>query len=52
MKLDSVTRPPFDNVRDEIYQHFKQERFNAWFQSLQKRFAVTVDKPGLFQQAA
>ncbi|HLJ13594.1 MAG TPA: peptidyl-prolyl cis-trans isomerase [Bryobacteraceae bacterium] len=52
VKLDSLTTLPFDKVRDEIYRQFKQERFNAWFQSLQKRFIVTIDNPGFFQQAA
>ncbi|MGH7489717.1 MAG: peptidylprolyl isomerase, partial [bacterium] len=52
VRLDARTTLPFEKVRDEIYREFKQERFNAWFQSVQKRFIVTIEDPAFFEQAA
>jgi parvulin-like peptidyl-prolyl isomerase len=52
VRLDALKTLPFEKVRDEIYREFKQERFNAWFQSVQKRFIVTIEDPAFFQQAA
>jgi peptidyl-prolyl cis-trans isomerase C len=39
---------PYVEVRDQIFQQLKNEKFQAWFQELQKQSAVKIEKPEFF----
>ena len=39
---------PYAEVRDQIFQQLKQEKFQAWFQNLQKSMVVKIEKPEFF----
>lgn len=39
---------PYAEVRDQIFQQLKQEKFQAWFQNLQKSMQVKIEKPEFF----
>jgi parvulin-like peptidyl-prolyl isomerase len=52
VRSDKVEPIPYVEVRDEIFQQIKQQRFNEWVASLRKQFQVTIEDPGFFQLAA
>lgn len=47
-KLVSRKDRPFAEVESEVFETLKQERFNTWFNGLQKRFEPKVETPAFF----
>jgi peptidyl-prolyl cis-trans isomerase C len=39
-RADQVTSQPFDQVRDDIFNHLKQERFRQWMEEMQASIKV------------
>ena len=52
VRTDKLEPIPYTDVRDEIFQQIRQQRFNEWVEALRKQFRVTIDDPGFFQLAA
>jgi peptidyl-prolyl cis-trans isomerase C len=47
-----TTRQPYEQVRTQIYEELKQERFNAWLKGIEQRYQVQVDNPAFFAPPA
>ncbi len=41
---------PYAEVRDQIFQQLKQEKFQKWFEELRTKNAVTIEKPEFFKK--
>jgi len=48
IRADSVVIQPFGEVRAQVIEELRQERFNEWMKGLQARFTVKVDNPAYF----
>ena len=48
IRAESVVIQPYNEVRPQIIEELKQERFNEWMKGLQARFAIKVENPGYF----
>jgi len=51
-KVDKIELQPYEQVREQIYHDFQQERFDAWFKDIQKRFTVKVENSDFFPHSA
>ena len=50
LKRTAKEAQPYAEVRDQIFQQLKQEKFQAWFQDLQKQMVVKIEKPEFFSR--
>lgn len=50
LKRTEKTAQPYAEVRDQIFQQLKQEKFQQWFQELQKKMVVKIEKPEFFKK--
>lgn len=50
LKRTSANAQPYVEVRDQIFQQLKQEKFKAWFDDLQKKMVVKIEKPEFFKK--
>ena len=49
-KIDSIQARKYDEVKDQIYEELRQERFQNWFNQQRAAFKVVVDDPDGFRQ--
>jgi hypothetical protein len=47
-KVDARTAQPIAEVRTQIFNDLKTQRFQEWFGNLQRRFQVKIEKPEFF----
>jgi len=52
IKVDELTSRPFNEVSPEILSQLKQERFQAWFKSIQEQTKVTIQNADFFKTGA
>lgn len=50
LKRTSANAQPYVEVRDQLFQQLKQEKFQAWFNELQKKMTVKIEKPEFFNK--
>jgi peptidyl-prolyl cis-trans isomerase C len=50
LKRTSAKAQPYAEVRDQIFQELKQEKFKNWIEALQKKIVVKIDKPEFFKK--
>ena len=50
LKRTSANAQPYAEVRDAIFQQLKQEKFKTWFEDLQKKMSVKIEKPEFFKK--
>jgi len=48
-KVDALTTRPYEEVKDQIYEELRQQRFKTWFDSQRNGFKITVDDPAVFR---
>ena len=48
IKVEQFSTQPFDDVRTQIFQEVKQQRFNEWISGLQTQYKVKVENQGYF----
>jgi parvulin-like peptidyl-prolyl isomerase len=51
-KVLNLQRKSYDEVKDQIYEELRQERFQKWFDGERQAFRITVDDPQAFQAIA
>ena len=49
LKVTEKNVQPFKDVREQIFNQLKQERFGVWMQELNKRYQVKIEKPEFFK---
>lgn len=47
-RAEQVSTQPYEEVREQIYEHLKQERFNAWMKDIQDRNKVKLENADFF----
>ncbi len=50
-KVDSIDVRKYEEVKDQIYEELRQQRFQDWFNQQRASFKVTVEDPDGFRQA-
>jgi peptidyl-prolyl cis-trans isomerase C len=51
LKLESRSIQPFGEVKQQVENDVRQERFQQWMSGLQKQFEVTIEAPAFFPGA-
>lgn len=51
-KVVNVALKPYEEVKDQVYEELRQERFQAWFDGTRKAFRIQVDNPEAFRAVA
>lgn len=50
-RVESIAAPPFDEIRLQLVDEIRQERFDAWFNGLRKEYEVKVLNEAYFRPA-
>ena len=50
-KVDSLDVRKYEEVKDQIYEELRQQRFQDWFNGERASFKVTIDDPEAFRAA-
>lgn len=48
-KVDALTTRSYEEVKDQIYEELRQQRFQNWFNAQRDGFKITVDDPATFK---
>ncbi len=48
IRLDEAVMQPMDDVRSQVFQDLRRQRFDEWFKALQAQYVVKVENPSYF----
>jgi parvulin-like peptidyl-prolyl isomerase len=48
IRVDDFNMEPFNDVRSQIFQEIRQQRFDEWVKAIQAQFKVKVESPAYF----